>query len=469
VIAVLDIGVDPTHPDIAANRWTNPNEIPNNAQDDDGNGYVDDTRGWDFTGNGDPNPTDSGNRTDSGHGTHVAGIAAGVTNNNTGIAGVCPGCKVLHLKFGLGLGQELKAIDYIIKTIEANPGLKIPILNVSFGSWEWSAMERDAFAKLGNKGVLTVAAAGNAGLDNDTFDAVDYQGDGIPDDISPLYPASYELPGILSVAASNSQDRLAFSSGCVRRGTPRWRCRFSNWGRASVDVAAPGTDIRSAYLRAGPSSDYRTWNGTSMAAPVVSGIAGLVKSHHPGYSMLQLKNAIIRSVDRPDSLKKLWHRPGKASSGSFIRSNGRVNALSALSTPTSDSYPIHDGMMAGAIQMWSVKRGKVSWPGDVNDIYYKNLVKGRRYAAILRGNHPSRNIDLAVYKPGTKDVWQYENACSAPPGTGGCHAIQPFNGLSPSGRERIEFVASHDGPHYFLASAFYADDGYRLEVRRVAK
>lgn len=467
VIAVLDVGADLTHPDIEDNMWMNPRETAPDAQpnvDDDGNGKKDDVSGWDFTGKGDPRPSDPGtNPGIDGHGTHVSAIAAGATNNK-GIAGVCPTCKILHLRFGLSLSEELNAIRYIIRTLEANPTLQLPVLNVSFGSPTWSQIERDAFDELGDQGVLTVAAAGNGGLDNDMFDFADFEGDGIPDDFSPLYPASYELPEILSVAASNSRDQIGYATGCDRRPrSARWRCLFSNWGRDSVDVAAPGTDIRSAYLSTSR-PPYRTWNGTSMATPVVAGIAGLVKGRHPGYSVLQIKNAIMRSTDRPDSLRKLWRRPGPAQVGSYLRTNGRVNAARALTSKTSNFYRVHDGMIAGAVRMDGSRRGSVAWPGDTNDVLSRWLQKGRRYVATLRGNRRARNIDLVVYRPGTQDVWQLEDACLG--GRGVCHAIKPFAGFSRDGVERIEFKARTSGRHYFLVSSYFVQDRYRLDVRR---
>lgn len=465
VIAVLDVGADLAHPDIADNMWMNPAETGPGAtdnSDDDGNGKKDDVSGWDFAGD-DRLPIDPGNTPEAGHGTHVAALAAAATNN-TGIAGVCPSCRVLHLRFGLNLSQELAAIRYIIRTLEAHPTLRLPVLNVSFGSPTWSQIERDAFDELGDRGVLTVAAAGNGGLDNDMFDFVDFEGDGIPDDFSPLYPASYELPEILSVAASNSRDQIGYATGCDRRPrSARWRCLFSNWGRDSVDVAAPGTDIKSAYLTTAK-PPYRTWNGTSMAAPVVAGIAGLVKGLHPGYSVLEIKNAIMRSTDRPDSLRKLWRRPGPVQIGSYLRTNGRVNAKRALTSKTSNYYRIHDGMIAGAVKMNGSIRGSVAWPEDTNDVRFRWLRGGRRYVATLRGDNRARNIDLVLYQPGTQDVWQLEDACLG--GQGTCHAIKPFAGFSRDGVEKIEFRARRSGRHYFLVSSYFVDDRYRLDVRR---
>lgn len=462
VIAVLDQGFDITHPDIDTNRWIHPQETMNGL-DDDGNGYDDDLRGWDFEDN-DPEPKDERDAFDQGHGTHVAAIAAGVSDNGKGIAGVCPGCKILPLRFGLTLKQELEAINYLINTIKANPDANIKVLNASFGSWSWSALERKALARLGRKGVLTVAAAGNGGLDNDMFDAADFEPDGIPDDFSPLFPASYSLDTVMSVAATNDKDQLGYFTGCDRT-YPRYRCFFSNYGRTSVDVGAPGTDIQSAYLTTnGGKPRYETWNGTSMAAPFVAGVAGLIAAKYPGYGPLALKNAVMNSVDQPGSLKKVWRRPGSADKGSFLRTNGRVDARSALDGDRRRATTVTDGMIRGARWIKRIRNDSVRWPADVNDVYTKRLKKGVDYVATLRATHPDRNIDLVVFKPGTKDVWQLEDGCFG--GSGRCSAVQPFRGLSPNGSERVRFKAWRKGKYFFLVSSYFVQSGYRLRIVR---
>lgn len=462
IIAVLDQGFDISHPDIANSRWTNPYEVAGNGEDDDLNGYVDDTRGWDFTGTGDPNPDDPGDTGDSGHGTHVAAIATGVANNSTGIAGVCPGCQLLPLRFGLTLKQELEAIDYLIGLLDAHPELEIQVLNLSFGSWEWSGLERRALSRLGEHGVLTVAAAGNGGLDNDMFDWTDIDGDGLLDDASPLYPASYELDKIISVAASNDLDQLGYFTGCdVQPRASRDECMFSNWGRTSVDVAAPGTDIKSAYLSEGGTPRYETWNGTSMASPLVAGIAGLVAAENPSFGPMALKNAIMNSVDTPRSLKKVWRRK-KADTGSFLRTNGRVNAFAALTASTDEATRLVDGSIAGARPIKTQRRDVVNWPADVNDVYRKWLKKGTKYIATVKADDPDRNVELVVYKPGTKDLWQFENACFG--GSGKCSAVQPFEGLDKDGTEWIKFTATRTGNFYFHASSYFVNSPYRIRV-----
>ena len=207
VIAVIDSGVDYNHEDLSVNIWSNTGEIADNGIDDDGNGYVDDVRGWDFL-NGDNDPMDSDD-----HGTHVAGTIAAKGNNATGIAGVCWTAKIMPLRFlnAFGIGAvdiEAKAIEYAI----AN-GAKI--INASFGGFNATDTERDAIIAAGSAGILFVAAAGNDGSDNDT---------------TLVYPASYNLTNIISVAATDQDDDL-------------WS--FSNYGATSVDVGAPGKNIYS--------------------------------------------------------------------------------------------------------------------------------------------------------------------------------------------------------------------------------
>ena len=205
VVAVIDSGVDYNHPDLTDNIWNNQGEIAGNGIDDDGNGYVDDIRGWDFVDN-DNNPIDS-----PGHGTHVAGTIAAVGNNVEGVTGVCWTVKIMPLRFldATGYGtvlDEVEAIDYAIEN-GAN------IINASFGSNVDSTAERAAISMARDAGILFIAAAGNSGIDNDLF---------------PHYPSNYDLDNIVAVTATEQYDKLAW---------------FSNYGVNSVDVAAPGTNI----------------------------------------------------------------------------------------------------------------------------------------------------------------------------------------------------------------------------------
>jgi subtilisin family serine protease len=222
VIAVIDTGVAWSHPDLPGNIWTNPGEDPwsdpndpttGNGIDDDGNGKVDDWRGWDFVGE-DNDPTDY-----LFHGTHVSGTIGAIGNNSTGITGVNWYASIMSLRiFGaFGFGDTAKAIEAI--TYAADNGARV--INASWGGGGFSQALYDAISYANDTGCLFVAAAGNGGAD----------GIGDDNDQDPFYPASYDLPNIISVAATDHNDNLAV---------------FSNYGTTSVDVAAPGVAILSS-------------------------------------------------------------------------------------------------------------------------------------------------------------------------------------------------------------------------------
>jgi subtilisin family serine protease/subtilisin-like proprotein convertase family protein len=255
IVAVIDTGVDYTHPDLAANMWINPGEIPGNGIDDDGNGFVDDIYGYDFVNN-DSNPMD-----DHYHGTHVAGTIGAVGNNGIGVAGVAWRVQIMALKFldatGSGdLGAAIRAIDYAV----ANGA------TISNNSWAGGGFYQplyNAIANAGASGHLFVAAAGN---------------DNINTDQTPVYPASYNLPNIISVAATTRNDT---------------RSGFSNYGVTTVDLGAPGSDILSTM----PNNSYAYLSGTSMAAPHVAGVAALVQDLNPSWKHAEIKQQILATVD----------------------------------------------------------------------------------------------------------------------------------------------------------------------------
>ena len=198
VIGVIDTGVDRTHPDLAANIWTNPGEIAGNGLDDDGNGYVDDVHGWDFV-NGDNDPMD-----DHGHGTHCAGTIAGIGDNGIGVAGVCWSARIMALKF-LDAGGYGTTSDAVL-AVEYATANGARLTSNSWGRHGYSAALYDAIAAARDAGALFIAAAGNDGVNND---------------LSPHYPSSYDLSDIIAVAATDRNDGLA---------------NFSCYGAASVDV-----------------------------------------------------------------------------------------------------------------------------------------------------------------------------------------------------------------------------------------
>jgi subtilisin family serine protease len=282
VIAVIDTGIDYTHPDLAGSIWVNSGEIPDNGIDDDGNGYVDDSLGWNFADNT-PVPSDL-----DGHGTHVAGILGARSNNGAGIAALCWTVKMMPLKIidadGVGtVAREVEAIEYAVEN-----GARIINSSVG-GSGTPSTIERNAISSAGEAGILFIAAAGNDGTNND---------------LSPIYPASHALNNIIAVAATDQRDVLA---------------PFSNFGQVSVDVAAPGVNIYSTK----PGAAYQYMSGTSMAAPHVAGIAALLWSLEPRLSVTQVKDSILQSVDVIGLLDDK------------VTSGGRINALNALSLENS--------------------------------------------------------------------------------------------------------------------------------------
>jgi subtilisin family serine protease len=280
VVAVIDTGTQWDHPDLAANIWTNTGEIPGNGIDDDGNGYIDDVHGYDWV-NLDGNPMD-----DYGHGTHTAGTIGAVTNNGTGVAGVCWKVRIMPLKFlnsgGSGsISDAVLALEYAM-----NNGA-----NLSSNSWGCYCSDSDmqplsdAIDEAFNtKGMLFVAAAGNNGSDNDQ---------------TPFYPASLHSKAIFSVAASDANDNLA---------------GFSNYGRTSVDIAAPGDGVYSTWL----GSSYTYLSGTSMACPHAAGAVALAAAHCPNSDLLRIRNKIMASADQLPAFM------GK------VASNGRLNLRGAL-------------------------------------------------------------------------------------------------------------------------------------------
>jgi subtilisin family serine protease len=464
VVAVIDTGVDISHPDLKNSLWTNPGEVPNNAQDDDHNGFKDDVHGWDFAHH-DNNPTPS-DGIENSHGTHVAGIIAAEQNNSVGISGVCPDCQIMALRFGsasgLSLSKEIAAIHYA-----ANNGADV--INLSIGSPVWSPAERTAIQQAGRKGVLVVAAAGNAGEDND----IDFYPDLQHQDWAPSYPASYSLSNILSVAASNDRDQYAYFSQCQFTTIPLWRCGFSSFGHDSVDLAAPGVDILST-VKVGeggkPYADYAYFDGTSMASPMAAGIAGLVLSENPTDTPVQAKNAVMNGVDHPTSLKLLtmWGKATgvgtKALSGHFTRTQGRVNAYNAVhDNVITSATPKTDGNIDGARSIHTRRAGKVSWPSDDNDVYKKRLVKGHKYSVTLDGPRGA-DLDLWIWNPGTKDIFQFSAGCFSR--NGPCPAVASAS-AGTGADEHTTFLARKTGTFYIQVNGWYSQGRYTLRVKKV--
>jgi subtilisin family serine protease len=256
-VAVVDTGLDLTHPDIAANVWTNAREIPGNGIDDDGNGFVDDVQGWDFVDN------DADPRDDNGHGSHVSGTIAAAGNNGVGVIGVAWRARIMPLKalgrYGFGYASDLaRAIVYATDN-------GADVINNSWDGGGDSSVVHDAVVYAYSHGAVVVAAAGN-------FD----------DDSTRYFPARY--PEVITVGATAPGDIKA---------------PFSNWGK--IDVSAPGMGILSLRATGTPFGQpkgvgYAFASGTSMAAPHVAGVAALVLSRRPDLSVEELRQALRSSA-----------------------------------------------------------------------------------------------------------------------------------------------------------------------------
>lgn len=298
-VAVIDTGVAVDHPDLRDQIAINAGEIAGNGIDDDDNGYVDDAAGWDFVAD-DPVADDA-----NGHGTHVAGTIAARGNDATGIVGVAPATRIMPLRVldanGSGtLADILSAYGYAVRN-----GARI--VNLSLGGDSASRGERDAIAAA--PGVLFVAAAGNGGAD----------GLGDDDDVAGEYPCAYDLANVVCVAAGDRDDRLA---------------SFSNYGAASVDLAAPGVNILSDQP---PSSmgapRYAFYSGTSMATPHVSGVAALAFASHASASVAMVKQALLEGTDtRPKLL-------GVTVSGGRLDARRTLELLAAPTTAPPAASP----------------------------------------------------------------------------------------------------------------------------------
>ena len=315
-IAVIDTGIEWTHPDFASNIWQNPGEIPNNGIDDDGNGFIDDIRGWDFVVTavpcwpgedclfGDNDPDDF-----YGHGTGVAGVAAAVTNNGTGVAGICQNCKIMPVRAGFALFQgwpfaPVSAnfdLDDIAQALIYAADNDADVINMSFGGYATSTFISAAIAYAYSQGSVLVAAVGN---DNTS---------------SLTYPAS--LPEVIAVAGTNQNDL---------------KTNLSNYG-PWVDIAAPGTNIWTTAIPGNnwgcpdaTGTGYGGCSGTSFAAPLVSGIIGLALSKNPSLSQDQVWTIIQSATDPLNTLQYIG--------------TGRTNAYKAV-LPSTVSLALFDSSM----------------------------------------------------------------------------------------------------------------------------
>ena len=273
IIAVIDTGVDYNHPDLKNNIWTNPGEIPGNGIDDDGNGVIDDVHGYNANkDNGDPMDAHS-------HGTHCAGTIAAEGNNNQGVVGVNWHATIMPVKIFDDNGSTNAAA--IIRGINYATKNGARVTSNSWGGGMANPAIKEAFE---SSGALHIMAAGNSSQNND---------------LNPHYPSSYRVRNSIAVASTDRNDKLSY---------------FSCYGKESVDIGAPGSDILSTV----PGGGYGVKSGTSMATPHVTGAAGLLLAMDPTMSNDEIKTRLLEGADKIDALD------GKVASG------GRLNVNNAM-------------------------------------------------------------------------------------------------------------------------------------------
>ncbi len=358
-VAVIDQGVQISHPDLEENIWTNPGEIAGNGIDDDGNGFDDDLHGWDFTGN-DATVYDSA--ADDWHGTHVAGTIGARGGNGIGVAGVDWDVTIIPVKFmdqaGGYVADAVKAIDYI--TDLKRRGVNVVATNNSWEGGGFSQALNDAIDEAGDEGILFVAAAGNAPSSGTPVDI----------DVDPVYPAVLECDNggtrgwdcLISVANLTSAGALASTS---------------NWGDQNVDLGAPGSGIYSTY----PESGYEYLSGTSMAAPHVTGAIALCASIDPSLTANQIRSRIMASAASTTSMTGKTVTGGRLDIGALVAQCGRtvppivgLTAAAADQTITNADLPkgsvdsqYSDSVPAGEVIGQTPAAGTIVAPGSAVD------------------------------------------------------------------------------------------------------
>jgi Leucine-rich repeat (LRR) protein len=383
VIAVLDSGIDYHHPDLQDNIWRNPDETAD-GKDNDNNGYVDDIHGINtVTGTGDPMDT-------LGHGTHVAGIIAASGNNGVGIAGVSWRSKLLSCRFIDENAQgdtsdAIACLDYLYH-LKVERGVNLKASTNSWGSTHYSQALYDAIAMQAEAGILFITGAGNL------------------DSHQAFYPGAYDLPNIITLAAHNAAGYSAAST---------------NLGRSWVDLAAPGQSILSTW----PQNEYRSNSGTSMAAPVATGVVALVASAYPQMNWRQLRFRMLASGQVAEDTRLQSHTgTGKKLKAWGENSNGVINcrtqqtrrrllpedqsffyagdqvqvqilAVDCLgpTTPgkvrrldTGEDIPLNDlGLGADAHAGDGIYSGSLEFPGDYLELVFEGLPGGQEVIRIL--------------------------------------------------------------------------------------
>ena len=348
IVAVIDSGVDYNHSDLSANIWNNPDEVPGNGIDDDGNGYTDDYRGWNFVASNN-NPMDDD---PDGHGTHVSGIIAATTNNNLGVAGLTWRCLLMPLKAldydGYGLASDIA--DAIIYAADNGAD----VINISLGDYNHSETVLEAIEYAHQRDCIIIASSGNDGLEGVS------------------YPAAY--PYVIAAGATNSSDSIA---------------SYSDYGN-EIDVSAPGGGVFQGILSTTKFNTYGYMLGTSMASPHVAGLAALIRSIYPTLTARAVERQIESTCD--DKGITGWDK---------FYGFGRINAQNAvLASPTSvsDNYEPNDTLNTAHPIIPGAYYAKMQKHGDDFDIYRFTISSVPQDISITLLNIPAgSDYDLELY------------------------------------------------------------------------
>ncbi|MFC1767768.1 S8 family serine peptidase [Candidatus Margulisiibacteriota bacterium] len=338
VVAVIDTGVDYRHQDLASNIWVNPGEIAGNGIDDDNNGYIDDMYGWDFVDvpaewiyqGEDGAPEDNDPMDFLGHGTHVAGIASGVTNNSIGAAGTSWDSRIMCLRSGYLAWDGYGYLDLVdaVEAIYYAADNGADIINMSWGSLYNSVLVEDAINYAHSKGCFMTASAGNV----DSYDAQKH-----------FYPAAYDH--VVAVSATDRYDKISIWNFFV----------FSNFG-SFVDLSAPGTSILSCL----PGNSYAYESGTSMAAPFVAGAAALVKAKYPDWTAEQIEQHLKDTSDDIYSLNQAF-LAGKLGAGRLNIQKALGNLNMAITYPSPSSILNSSTVIKGSANVNGFHEYKVEY------------------------------------------------------------------------------------------------------------
>lgn len=358
VVALIDTGVDYSHEDLSGSIWINENEISGNGIDDDENGYIDDVYGWNFYGNNNQVYTGS----EDSHGTHGAGTIIAAGDNGVGITGIVQSdnVKVMTLK-GLGGSNGSGSTASIIQAIQYAEANGASICNLSLGS---SQDDRALYRAIASSSMLFVVAAGNDGAD---------------EDISPSYPAAYDLDNIISVANLNDDGTLHYSS---------------NYGVDSVDLAAPGTYILSTT----PEDSYSYMTGTSMAAPMVTAAAAMVYSDYEDITLADVKEILLSSTAELDSLEGLTLTGGMLDLGAAMSFDLDDLSGNVWDTQTSDSGGGSAPNIAARLWTWQGQNYLVVQITDADgDLSVTAYASGTLSASQFEGGSEGQSFTLNQY------------------------------------------------------------------------